>query len=704
MKLTRSVILKPYFLLLLLVLVLQPGLMGQAQTVGTWSTLSYSMPINPIHVALLHNGKILVVAGSGNCPPSQSGCPSSAPYGPGNHSGALLLDPSNGNITQFNTTWDMFCNGMVVLPDGRAFINGGTIQYDPFFGQPKSSIFDPATNTFGDVPTNMAHGRWYPTVTTLGDGRIMTFSGADENGNTNTTVEIYTVGSGWSSPTNAGWTPPLYPRLHLLPNGKVFYSGSTSTSKLFNPSSQSWSTVATTLYSGDRTYGSSVLLPLTPANNYDPQVLIMGGDSPATATSELIDLGSSNPSWTHGPSMSQPRIEMNAVILPSGQVLALGGSQNDEDTSTLSLNADLYDPATNTFSSAGSNSFERLYHSVAMLLPDATVWVAGGNPTRGTYESHIEIYRPAYLYQSDGTLATRPSIANAPSSISYGNQFTVQTPDASDIASAVLIRNGSVTHAFGMDQRMVGLSFTSGSGSLTVTGPPNGNIAPPGYYMLFLLNSEGVPSLASSVLVSSSSTPAPTVNSISPTSGTVNGGTNVTITGTGFQSGATVTLGGVSATGVRVVSSTSITATTAASSAGTVDVIVTNSDTQSGKLSQGYSYTTPSNPKPTVTSISPNSGTASGGTAVTITGTGFLSGATMSLGGTTATGVTVVSSTSIKATTVAHAAGVVDVVVTNTDTQSGTLSGGFTYNAVSTPPPTVTAISPKKELVVAVRR
>lgn len=139
LKLTISVLLNPYFLLLILVGgVLQPGLMGQAQTVGTWSTLSYTMPINPIHVALLHNGKILVVAGSGNCPPSQSGCPSGPPYGSANHSGALLLDPTNGNITPFNTSWDMFCNGMTVLPDGRAFINGGTIQYDPFFGQPKS--------------------------------------------------------------------------------------------------------------------------------------------------------------------------------------------------------------------------------------------------------------------------------------------------------------------------------------------------------------------------------------------------------------------------------------------------------------------------------------------------------------------------------------------------------------------------------------
>ncbi len=483
--------------------------------------------------------------------------------------------------------------------------------------------------------------------------------------------------------------------MHLLPNGKVFYSGPSPVSQLFDPSTTNWTlNVASTNYGSTRSYGSSVLLGLTPANNYDPVILIMGGNSPATATTETIDMGSPNPAWQLGPSMSQARIEMNAVILPSGKVLAVGGSVNDEDATTKSLNADLYDPATNTFSSAGANAFARLYHSVALLLPDATVWVAGGNPVRGTYEAHIEIYQPAYLFQSDGTLAVRPSITSVPSSVSYGNQFTVQTPDAGSIASAVLIRNGTVTHSFGMDQRMVGMSFTAGSGSLTVTAPPNANIAPPGYYMLFLLNNNGVPSVASSLLLSSSSTPAPTVTSISPNSGTINGGTAVTITGTGFLAGATVSVGGTPATGVTVVNSTSITATTPAHAAGTANVVVTNSDTQSGTLTQGFTYTTVSNPAPTLTGISPASGTAAGGTAVTISGTGFQAGATVSLGGTPATGVTVMNSMSITATSPAHAAGTVSVIVTNSDTQSGTLTQGFTYTSVSNAAPTLTGISP----------
>ena len=195
---------------------------------------------------------------------------------------------------------------------------------------------------------------------------------------------------------------------------------------------------------------------------------------------------------------------MNAVILPTGQVLAVGGSYNDEDTATASLNADLFDANAAGVGSAGANAYARLYHSVALLLPDATVWLAGGNPQRGTYEQNMEIYQPPYLFTSanNGTaLAARPSISSAPASISYGNAFTVQTPNAANINSVVLVRNGAVTHAFDMDQRVVGLAFTAGVGTLTVTGPPNGNIAPPGYYMLFLLDNTGVPSIASFVQV-----------------------------------------------------------------------------------------------------------------------------------------------------------------------------------------------------------
>src|SRR2546425_1218428 len=370
---------------------------GQAAAQGQWKTLPYPMPINPVHVALMNNGTVLIVAGSGNLQTNTS-------YQ------AAVWDPRADTITTQPVGWDMFCNGMVVLPDGRVFINGGNLRYDPFLGEPRSSAYDATTGRFTDLE-NMAHGRWYPTVTTLGDGSVMTFSGLSEFGLTNTAVEIYKVGSGWSQEYQSGWTPPLYPRMHLLPDGHVFVSGPAPVTMIFNPTTKAWFPVATTNYSGTRTYGSSVLLPLTPADGYKPRVMIFGGGDPATATTEIIDLSAATPQWQYGPPMSQPRIEMNATILPNGKVLALGGSAHDEDATTASLNADLYDPGMNTVSSAGG-------------------------------------------------------------------------------------------HGYDMDQRLVKLSHSVGSGVLNVAAPPNGSIAPPGYYMLFILNSAGVPSLASFVHLS----------------------------------------------------------------------------------------------------------------------------------------------------------------------------------------------------------
>src|SRR5262245_28063924 len=166
------------------VAVVTPTLWAQAGLQGRWTTLPSVIPINPVHIALLNTGNVLVVSGSGNVATETN-------YR------AALLNPQTGSTTTQPLTWDMFCNAMVVLPDGRVFVNGGTLQYDPFHGSPKNSVYDPGTGIFTDVQ-NMAHGRWYPTATTLGDGRVMSFSGLLETGGTNTSVEIYTPGTGWS--------------------------------------------------------------------------------------------------------------------------------------------------------------------------------------------------------------------------------------------------------------------------------------------------------------------------------------------------------------------------------------------------------------------------------------------------------------------------------------------------------------------------
>ena len=487
---------------------------------GQWSTLPYTMPINPIHAALLHTGRVLIVAGSGNDPNNAFPINTNPDYQ------AAVWDPQAGKITTQRVSWDMFCNGMSLMQDGRVLMNGGTASYGslavvggtsdlPFTGLPNSAIFDPASETFsvadGSNSGNTAHGRWYPTVTELGDGRMMTTSGLDENGNLNNTSEIYTSGLGWGAEIPGNPTGlsdptftfgfPLYPRMHLLPSGQVFYSAPSSATLVFDPSKQTWAFLAWTIYGGpvaERTYGSSVLLPLTPANNYDPKVMILGGDNPATNTTEIIDLGQASPTWQQGPPMAEPRVEMEATLLPNGKVLVSAGSAADEDPTTASLKAELYDPATNSFSSAGANTFPRLYHNVQLLLPDGTVFLAGGNPHQGVYENHIEIYKPAYLFNLDGSPATRPVINAAPATISYGSSFNIQTA-STDIVSVVLMKAGSVTHSFDMDQRFVGLTFTSASGGYAATAPNNSNLLPPGYYMLFLLNKSGVPSIASFV-------------------------------------------------------------------------------------------------------------------------------------------------------------------------------------------------------------
>lgn len=456
---------------------------------GVWTTLNYGSPINPVHVALTHNGQILVISGSGNYP--------------GNNAlTAGVWNPATQRMKTFVIGSDMFCNGMVVLPDGRPFVIGGTRSYQ-FTGLSSTALFDPIAGTFSAGP-NMADGRWYPTGTVLPNGTVMAISGLNSAGNMNKTVEIYNPATNLWSPAGAAFASvQFFPRQFVLPNGKVFESGWNPDTQMWDPSTHGWTPVAMTNYGQDRTYGTSVLLPLTPANGFKPKVIIMGGGPSATnitATTETIDLSAPAPAWAWGPNMIAPRIEVNATLLPNGKVLVSGGSSQDEDAATAVLAAELYDPGTNTFAPAGKMAYPRLYHSNTILLPDATVLALGGNPIRGAYEGHMEIYSPPYLFTSAGTPATRPVMSSVPAKITYGATFTVNTSALSNSASVVMMRAGAVTHSFNMDQRLVGLSFTPGSGAITITAPANAKLAPPGWYLLFIVDS-GVPSVGSFVQI-----------------------------------------------------------------------------------------------------------------------------------------------------------------------------------------------------------
>jgi PKD repeat protein len=218
---------------------------------------------------------------------------------------------------------------------------------------------------------------------------------------------------------------------------------------------------------------------------------------------------------------------------------------NNESPDTPGKRADMYDPVTNTMSSAGTAAYSRLYHSTALLLPDATVMSLGSNPgSRGGYEPAIEIYTPPYLFDANDNLITnRPVITGVtPGVIGYGATFYVNYTSASPISSAVLMRPGSVTHSFDMDERLIGLCGSgpqepacvdAGGSSLNLTTPSNGNIAPPGYYMLFLLDSAGVPSVAQFIQLSQySSAPPKGVISAPGSDMTIGAGQSVSFTTT----------------------------------------------------------------------------------------------------------------------------------------------------------------------------
>jgi hypothetical protein len=187
-------------------------------------------------------------------------------------------------------------------------------------------------------------------------------------------------------------------------------------------------------------------------------------------------------------------------MLPDGNVLVTGGGTTGgpTDVANATLAAEMWSPVTETWTSLAAMNAPRLYHSEALLMPDGRVIVSGGgradDVSVSTDQFSAEFFAPPYLFKGP-----RPVITSAPSDLVYGQAFAVQTPDAARIASVSLVRYGAATHAFNASQHYVSLSFTAGSGVVTVTAPANGNLAPPGYYMLFLLDTNGVPSVAATV-------------------------------------------------------------------------------------------------------------------------------------------------------------------------------------------------------------
>src|SRR5919109_3905750 len=208
------------------------------------------------------------------------------------------------------------------------------------------------------------------------------------------------------------------------------------------------------------------------------------------------------------------RRQLNALMLPDGKVLVTGGTSgsgfNDETNPVFA--AEMWDPATEQWTTLASATVPRLYHSTTLLLPDGRVLSMGGNDHLET-----EIFSPPYLFKG-----ARPAITSAPGSVGYGQSFFVGTPNAAAITKVTMLRLSSTTHAFNMGQHFSQLTFSQATGGLNVTAPANANVAPPGYYLLFILNGNGVPSEAAIVRVGGTAPPvvSPTLTSLVPSSTT----------------------------------------------------------------------------------------------------------------------------------------------------------------------------------------
>ena len=446
--------------------------------VGQWGPL-IPLPAVAIHSALLPSGRILLFQGD---------------FAQGGQQ--YVLAPQTGAVTHVpDAAADLFCAGQAVLADGRVLVIGGTAT-DEGLGVKDITAFNWHSETW-EVLAPMQFPRWYATGTTLADGKVLVTSGDDKGpGDIVATPELYSPGANsWQSLPAAANPMPIYPFIYQLPDGRIVHLGGSeepTVSEVLDLGTNQWTTFDNRVIDG----GSIA--------NYAPGRFIKAGSAAddgfsgkSLKTAYTLNMNAPGAIWQPTGSMAFPRSFLNLTNLPDGTVLATGGGTDKSgfvDANAV-LQAEDWDPGAGTWRTYAAMSAPRLYHSVAVLLPDGRVYVAGGGGDPGVSDQKsAQIFSPPYLFKGP-----RPTISSAPSTAKYGATEFVGTPDAASIARVSLIRTGSVTHAFDQNARATSLQFTQTAGGLNVTMPANANDVPPGYYMLFLVNGQGVPSVASFV-------------------------------------------------------------------------------------------------------------------------------------------------------------------------------------------------------------
>lgn len=503
---------------------------------GRWERIQAEFEGAATHVALLPTNQVFAYGGSSlddevflNPPPAE----------------VLDLETlTTRKISMEGVQGDLWCGGHTLLEDGRLLFAGGTSCYPPsqnplYGGLRQAYIYDPFQGEWERL-NDMVEGRWYPTLIRCSDNSVLVISGLSYHDPFEKTEreellvrvqEVFHTSKGWRVMRERRKFP-LYPRLHLLPDGDVFYSGVFNThffipglfpSARWDHRTGLWRRFGGHHHDKNREEGISMLLGLRPPR-YNARVLVAGGgrhnlnrillsllsrwgleswiekfiSKGALESVELLDLSDRKPHWKKRASMHYPRIHANGVLLPDGNVLVVGGmSRHGHHAGTqipkfAVLQPEMYDLQRDIWTLMDAQVHPRVYHSTALLLPDGRIISMGSNPHKRQIEHSIEIFSPPYLFRGD-----RPVLVETPENVFFGRPFQIRVDRARQISQVVLVRPEVLTHVTNTDQRLLELNFrTVNQNQIKVEGPPNAHLMPQGYCMLFVLNQDGIPSVS----------------------------------------------------------------------------------------------------------------------------------------------------------------------------------------------------------------
>lgn len=485
------------------------------RTHGIWSSL-VDWPLLSIHAALLPDGRVMTYGTN----ISRIG---------GNRFMYDVFDPnealgsSDAHLTLENTTGTfLFCSAQVVLPtSGELLLAGGDVLANGSVqnrGNADVNIFDPVDNSLRPAAT-MQRPRWYATATVLPTGEVYLQGGTDGEDHPELRLEngAFRLLSGIDTlrvlPNGDRYFDNNYPRNFVAPSGKIFGldhhwmyqvdpygTGDRGEQGKLTMFGAHWDIPSTN--GGDNYRGWAAT---STAVMYRPGKILQLGGTQANAT--IIDITGTTPRLEDLPPMSQVRQWANATLMPDGRVFVSGGSSKNllrdaasRDVGQVAYGSEIFDPETLSWSPAAPVSIGRFYHSLTLLLPDATILSTGGGSPGPLTNLNAQVYYPGYLFKDDGERATRPVIEQAPGAlplvVNPSSTFDLTSPDASRIERVTMVATGSVTHSFDMNQRFVEPTFIVTGNQIRVTLPSNAYETPPGYYMVFILDKAGTPSKA----------------------------------------------------------------------------------------------------------------------------------------------------------------------------------------------------------------